>query len=129
LAFDLTALVLVGLRFVPVLVRSPNRAPEHVLTVRLRWLDDLSVNLVVAISECDALAQNKQAECYDGRSVAVHDCAASERPAFLHSLWLSLEAVSEEAAGKIGLVCARNLVRLIWLIRCRSAVTLCHVIE
>jgi predicted transcriptional regulator len=61
----------------------------------LRRLGDLSLNLVVAISERDVLAQNEQAERYDGRSMNVHDRRLHRNALLVCSAGVDARAVSD----------------------------------
>src|SRR5262249_38914960 len=69
----------VHLRFSSILtfVTAPD-GPEFALALKLRWLNDLSVNLVVSMLECDTLAWNQHGKCHDGRSVKAHDRPCSQ---------------------------------------------------
>jgi hypothetical protein len=61
----------------------------------LRRLDDLSLNLVIALSERDVLAQNEQAERYDGSSMNVHDRRLHRNALLVCSAGVDARAVSD----------------------------------
>ena len=92
-------LLLVRPRFALVLTLVPalGRVPEFVLAPMLRSrLGDLSLNLAVAISERDVLAQNEQAERYDGRSMNVHDRRLHQNALLVCSAGVDARAVSSD---------------------------------